>query len=193
MKSLLASAARAHAFSTALPAPAVAAASAALLTCQNEGRSLRKRLWSHVRALDVALGGSGEGSTPGRAGRCSRATTKRARAILFGAMDDARSSTMRADDRPARVRNVVQSPIAAVVFGEESEALEASARLLRAGFHVPAIRPPTVPPGTVDFASRSPPRTTRKTSPRCAPRWDAPTRKCDTFPGLATRCGREGS
>ena len=55
---------------------------------------------------------------------------------------------MRADDRPARVRNVVQSPIAAVVFGEESEALEASARLLRAGFHVPAIRPPTVPPGT---------------------------------------------
>ena len=147
VKSLLASAARAHAFSTALPAPAVAAASAALLTCQNEGRSLRKRLWSHVRALDVALGGSGEGFDPDAPKALLARDDENARE-RFGAMDDARSSTMRADDRPARVRNVVQSPIAAVVFGEESEALEASARLLRAGFHVPAIRPPTVPPGT---------------------------------------------
>ena len=149
VKSLLASAARAHAFSTALPAPAVAAASAALLTCQNEGRTLRKRLWSHVRALDVALGGSGEGFDPDAPkALLARVFDKNENARdRFGA-NAAAAGTMRADDRPVRVRNVVQSPIAAVVFGEESEALEASARLLRAGFHVPAIRPPTVPPGT---------------------------------------------
>ena len=37
------------------------------------------------------------------------------------------------------------SPIVPIIVGESSEALAASARLLRAGFHVPAIRPPTVP------------------------------------------------
>ena len=40
------------------------------------------------------------------------------------------------------------SPIVPIIVGESSEALAASARLLRAGFHVPAIRPPTVPRGT---------------------------------------------
>jgi 8-amino-7-oxononanoate synthase len=40
------------------------------------------------------------------------------------------------------------SPIIAVLCGEESAALEASAALLERGLLVPAIRPPTVPPGT---------------------------------------------
>ena len=40
------------------------------------------------------------------------------------------------------------SPIVSVHVGGEAEALAASASLLRQGFHVPAIRPPTVPPGT---------------------------------------------
>jgi 8-amino-7-oxononanoate synthase len=40
------------------------------------------------------------------------------------------------------------SPIVAVVLGEESAALAASERLLDRGFRIPAIRPPTVPPGT---------------------------------------------
>ena len=40
------------------------------------------------------------------------------------------------------------SPIVPVVIGEESRAVEASADLLELGLWVPAIRPPTVPPGT---------------------------------------------
>ncbi|HUR18186.1 MAG TPA: 8-amino-7-oxononanoate synthase [Acidimicrobiales bacterium] len=40
------------------------------------------------------------------------------------------------------------SPIVAVVLGGEAAALAASARLLEQGFLVPAIRPPTVAPGT---------------------------------------------
>ena len=40
------------------------------------------------------------------------------------------------------------SPIVPIPVGDEGAALAASAQLLRRGFHVPAIRPPTVPPGT---------------------------------------------
>lgn len=40
------------------------------------------------------------------------------------------------------------SPIIPVVMGEEERAMAASARLLKEGLWVPAIRPPTVPPGT---------------------------------------------
>eukprot|EP00884_Botryococcus_braunii_P003236 jgi/Botrbrau1/12913/Bobra.0299s0024.1 len=40
------------------------------------------------------------------------------------------------------------SPIIPVLVGSEEAALAASAALLSHGFHVPAIRPPTVPPGT---------------------------------------------
>lgn len=40
------------------------------------------------------------------------------------------------------------SPIIPVVIGSETAAVQASLHLLRKGFHVPAIRPPTVPVGT---------------------------------------------
>lgn len=40
------------------------------------------------------------------------------------------------------------SPIVPLVLGTEARALAASAALRREGFHVTAIRPPTVPPGT---------------------------------------------
>ncbi len=42
----------------------------------------------------------------------------------------------------------VVAPIFPVVLGEEARALEASRRLREQGFHVKAIRPPTVPRGT---------------------------------------------
>jgi 8-amino-7-oxononanoate synthase len=45
------------------------------------------------------------------------------------------------------MRDVV-APIFPVVLGDEARALEASRRLRERGFHVKAIRPPTVPRGT---------------------------------------------
>ncbi|MDQ4145715.1 MAG: 8-amino-7-oxononanoate synthase [Actinomycetota bacterium] len=47
-----------------------------------------------------------------------------------------------------RVRPGHDSPIIPFVVGDEAEATEVSARLLERGLLVPAIRPPSVPPGT---------------------------------------------
>ena len=48
----------------------------------------------------------------------------------------------------------VQSPVIPLVVGDEATALAASAQLLKKGFHVPAIRPPTVPKNTSRLALR---------------------------------------
>lgn len=47
-----------------------------------------------------------------------------------------------------RVDPTAGSPIVPVILGDEQAALDASAALLERGLLVPAIRPPTVPPGT---------------------------------------------
>jgi hypothetical protein len=47
-----------------------------------------------------------------------------------------------------RLRPGHPTPIVPVVLGDEAAALDAAARLLDQGLLVPAIRPPTVPPGT---------------------------------------------
>ena len=47
-----------------------------------------------------------------------------------------------------RVRADHPSPIVPIVLGDEQRALDAAAALLERGLLVPAIRPPTVPPGT---------------------------------------------
>ena len=55
---------------------------------------------------------------------------------------------LRLRDRVNTLRPGHRSPIVPIVVGDERAALEASARLLDRGLLVPAIRPPTVPPGT---------------------------------------------
>jgi 8-amino-7-oxononanoate synthase len=47
-----------------------------------------------------------------------------------------------------RLGRTLTSPIVPIVLGEEARALAASQKLLDEGFHVIAIRPPTVAPGT---------------------------------------------
>ena len=42
----------------------------------------------------------------------------------------------------------VSSPIVPLLIGPEQQTVDASMELLQRGFHVPAIRPPTVPAGT---------------------------------------------
>ena len=127
LKSLLLSSSRTQIFSTALPAPCVAAATEALRVAGgyhtgvtdaeseenvDEGVSLRARLWRHVERLRDGL---------------------RLKPLLHG----------------GRVLNdEISSPIACVAYGSETHALKASASLLKRGLHAPAIRPPTVPLGT---------------------------------------------
>ncbi len=54
----------------------------------------------------------------------------------------------RVEQLGARLGRELTSPIVPIVVGEEARALAASQKLLDEGFHVIAIRPPTVPPGT---------------------------------------------
>lgn len=61
--------------------------------------------------------------------------------------------TRQADDRRARLRENAailgaESPIVPVMVGDEARALAVSERLLKRRMFVPAIRPPTVAPGT---------------------------------------------
>lgn len=48
----------------------------------------------------------------------------------------------------ARLGVAAQSPIVPLVVGGSAAAVAAAAQLLQEGFYVPAIRPPTVPPGS---------------------------------------------
>ncbi|KAK1366466.1 8-amino-7-oxononanoate synthase-like [Heracleum sosnowskyi] len=42
----------------------------------------------------------------------------------------------------------ITSPIISLIVGSEEKALKASRHLLKSGFHITAIRPPTVPPNS---------------------------------------------
>ena len=67
-------------------------------------------------------------------------------AVLRSAEGDALRERLRAHVHT--LRDGHESPILAVLVGEERRAIEASAALAERGFMVPAIRPPTVAPGT---------------------------------------------
>ncbi|THU61294.1 hypothetical protein C4D60_Mb07t21780 [Musa balbisiana] len=54
----------------------------------------------------------------------------------------------RVDDFNALTRLNITSPIISLVIGSEKEALCASRHMLESGFHITAIRPPTVPPNS---------------------------------------------
>jgi 8-amino-7-oxononanoate synthase len=83
-------------------------------------------------------------------------TTAGSPADAAAALEAVRIYTSEEGDRlKARLRSLVDrlapghpSPIISVHVGDEAEALQAAKSLLDLGFLVPAIRPPTVPPGT---------------------------------------------
>lgn len=66
-----------------------------------------------------------------------RANAMRLRAILRQTQDDTRDDTAESD-----------TPIIPIVLGSEECALQISEQLMKRRLYVPAIRPPTVPPGT---------------------------------------------
>ena len=81
------------------------------------------------------------------------ASTPADSAAAMAALEIVRSDE--GDELRARLRHNVDvlraghpSPIVPVVLGDEQTALAATATLLERGFLVPAIRPPTVAPGT---------------------------------------------
>jgi 8-amino-7-oxononanoate synthase len=74
------------------------------------------------------------------------AAARAALAIVRSAEGDRLRATLRA--HIDRLRPGHPSPILAVVLGSEERAVKAAASLLDAGLFVPAIRPPTVAPGT---------------------------------------------
>jgi 8-amino-7-oxononanoate synthase len=116
---LLINAARPYIFTTGVsPADAAAALAALGVLRSSEGEALVRRLADLVERV----GGGGDGVGVGRGG---------------------------GDHLDGRGRqNRHSSPIIPVILGTEQRALEASAALLADGLWVPAIRPPTVPPGT---------------------------------------------
>jgi len=117
-----------------------------------------------IGTLSKALGSLG-GFVTGPAGLCDL-VVQRARSFVFTTASTpadtaaalAALSIVRSpegDALRARLRANVDrlqpghpSPVVAVVVGDEEAAMRASADLLAQGLLVPAIRPPTVPPGT---------------------------------------------
>lgn len=72
------------------------------------------------------------------------------RAIRIGREDRSLRERLweRVDRLGERLGRKLESPIVPVILGGEEAALEADRTLLEHGYHVVAIRPPTVPPGT---------------------------------------------
>jgi 7-keto-8-aminopelargonate synthetase-like enzyme len=69
-------------------------------------------------------------------------------AIRLLRSDEGKETIERLRGHVERVAPGHPSPIVPVLIGDEDEAVAASEHLLKKGFLVPAIRPPSVPPGT---------------------------------------------
>ncbi|MFW5968872.1 MAG: aminotransferase class I/II-fold pyridoxal phosphate-dependent enzyme, partial [Persicimonas sp.] len=120
----------------------------------------------HVGTLSKAVGA--HGGFVATSARWRRWILNRGRAFVFSTaqpvpvVEAARAAVRTVRDEPSIRRNLwarvdqlgarlgrdLESPIVPIVLGEEARALEASRRLFERGFHVTAIRPPTVPKGT---------------------------------------------
>ena len=125
---------------------------------------LGDRIEVQMGTLGKALGSSG-GYIAGSRGLID-VVTNRARSFIFSTAPPASTAAAAAtaidicagpegDRRRARLRELaalldpaMPAAILPIVLGSESEALRASETLHKLGFFVPAIRPPTVPPGT---------------------------------------------
>lgn len=68
--------------------------------------------------------------------------------VLLSPEGDALVAALRRHATRLAPERATPSPIVPVVVGSEAAALEAASQLLRQGLYVPAVRPPTVPPGT---------------------------------------------
>jgi 7-keto-8-aminopelargonate synthetase-like enzyme len=76
----------------------------------------------------------------------SAAAARAALAVCRSSEGDTRRETLRRHIDAVRPGH--RTPIIPIMIGDETAALDASERLLEEGVLVPAIRPPTVPPGT---------------------------------------------
>jgi 8-amino-7-oxononanoate synthase len=165
LKSVLLSTTRTAVFSTALPAPCVAAACASLRVAgvagagadeaatADEGRVLREKVWRHVRRANDALRGAAFFAEPpsyydedeNENEETTRDTNEETRRTEMPVTRRRNKALLLGG---SLLRDAIVSPIFCVEYGSESAALSAAARLLRMGLHAPAIRPPTVPLGT---------------------------------------------
>ena len=147
-RDFLANAGRAQVYSTALPVPVVAAAHAALRVSQK----VRGHLWGAGSAsLGVCLFPPGtQSSTATPPGTAREPTPRFPGGPAAHPQEPWRRQHLQRLTRQlgAALGVAAQSPIVPIVLGPEAAAVGASMALLRRGFHVPAIRPPTVPRGT---------------------------------------------
>jgi len=111
--------ARSFIYSTALP-PAVMAASIVAIDIVERDLGLRKKLWENVRFLGNAMVGAAPRGRPENSGP--------ARGLA-----------------PTHVSGT--SPIIPIIIGDDQRTMEMSEALLKEGFYVPGIRPPTVARG----------------------------------------------
>ncbi len=125
---------------------------------------LAHRIEAQMGTLGKALGSSGGYIAGSRA--LIDLLVNRARSFIFSTAPPAASAAAASaaldlcaspegDQRRAKLRDVAAllepTPPAAihpVIIGREEDALQAADRMTQLGFHVPAIRPPTVPAGT---------------------------------------------
>lgn len=136
-KDFLVNRGRSQVFSTALPVPVVAAALAALRVAAEVRLGLGCSSSSvHLRCHEVLVPATLIGVLACPAVCCPQEPWRREHVWQL------------ARRLGSELGVPVSSPIVPLVIGPEREAVDASMQLLRAGFHVPAIRPPTVPPGT---------------------------------------------